>query len=132
MIEKDGIGAEFSPSYIPEQNDTPERFNRTLKEKIRALMFDTGLLKSMWELVAESAKHLQKKFSERAIKSVLVGCTVTGYILWHPCTGKFLKSRHVRFNEKAICRDSFKQCRLDDTLEKLEKKGKIVAIKILY
>uniref|UniRef100_A0ABD2X055 Reverse transcriptase domain-containing protein n=1 Tax=Trichogramma kaykai TaxID=54128 RepID=A0ABD2X055_9HYME len=42
----------------------------------------------------------ESKFSERAIKAVLVGYTNTGSLMWHPPTNKFLVSRHVRFNEK--------------------------------
>ena len=42
------------------------------------------------------------KFSERAIKSVLVGFSNSGYVLWNPPSRKFLCSRHVRFNEKLV------------------------------
>ena len=48
------------------------------------------------------------KFSDRAIKCILVGFTGTGYILWHPKSGRFLISRHVRFNEKLVYKDVYK------------------------
>lgn len=47
----------------------------------------------------------EKKFSERAIKAILVGYTPTGYLLWQPQSQRFLNSRHVRFNEKVVYRD---------------------------
>lgn len=47
------------------------------------------------------------KFDERAIKAVLVGYTSTGYILWHPSSGKYLESRNVRFNEKIVYKNVY-------------------------
>lgn len=50
---------------------------------------------------------VETKFSNAAIKTVLVGHTPTGYILWHPSTRKFLESRHVRFVEKLVYKDVY-------------------------
>ncbi|XP_023246590.1 uncharacterized protein LOC111643273 [Copidosoma floridanum] len=47
----------------------------------------------------------ESKFSERAVKTVLVGYTKSGYILWQYETGKFVISRHAKFNEKIVYRD---------------------------
>lgn len=47
------------------------------------------------------------KFSNVSIKTVLVGHTTTGYILWHPSTRKFIESRHVRFIEKLVYKDVY-------------------------
>ena len=47
-------------------------------------------------------------FPERAIKAVLVGYKSNGYLLWHPSTGKFVESRNVRFNEKLVYKDVYK------------------------
>jgi hypothetical protein len=49
-----------------------------------------------------------QKFANRAITAILVGYTTTGYLLWHPRTGKFIESKHVDFNEKKVYRDVFK------------------------
>ena len=38
----------------------------------------------------------------------MVGYSQTGYVLWHPSTGKFLHSRHVRCNEKLVYKDIYK------------------------
>ena len=48
------------------------------------------------------------KFSDQAIKCILVGFTGTRYILLHPKSGRFLISRHVRFNEKLVYKDVYK------------------------
>ena len=50
----------------------------------------------------------ERKFSERAMKAIMVGYSQTGYVLWHPATGKFLHSRHVRCNEKLVYKDIYK------------------------
>ena len=42
------------------------------------------------------------KFSDRVIRPILVGYLTAGYVLWHPPSGKFLSSRHVKFNEKVV------------------------------
>lgn len=54
------------------------------------------------------------KFGERAIKAVMIGYKPTGYLLWHPSSGKFLESRNVRFNEKLVYKDFYKKNKLDD------------------
>ena len=53
------------------------------------------------------------KFSSVAIKTVLVAHTSTGYILWHPNTRKFLESRHVRFLEKLVYNNVYKNQNID-------------------
>lgn len=45
------------------------------------------------------------KFDERATRAIHIGNTTTGYLLWHPTSGKLLKSRHVKFNEKLVYGD---------------------------
>ena len=49
----------------------------------------------------------ETKFSNVSIKTVLVGHTPTGYLLWHPSSRKFLESRHVRFLEKLVYKDVY-------------------------
>ena len=46
--------------------------------------------------------HFREKFSEKALKALLIGDTPTGYLLWHPQKNRFMNSRHVRCNEKMI------------------------------
>ena len=61
----------------------------------------------------------ETKFSNVSIKTVLVGHTDTGYVLWHPSSRKFLESRHVRFLEKLLYKDVYKKCQTEN------KEGKI-------
>lgn len=62
------------------------------------------------------------KFGPKALKAVLVGYTSTGYILWHPSSGKFLESCHVKFNEKLVYGNVYKMqksiaTQLDENLD---------------
>ena len=71
----------------------------------------------------------ERKFSERAIRAIMVGYSATGYVLWHPPTGKFLHSRHVRCNEKLVYKniqnDKYEMCNnLEETENSEEKKTK--------
>lgn len=55
----------------------------------------------------------ETKFSEKAIRTVLVGYSRTGYVLWEPTSSKFLNSRHVRFNEKVVYKNVYRTKNLD-------------------
>ena len=55
----------------------------------------------------------ENKFSERAIRTILVGYTPTGYLLWQQ-TNRFINLRHVRCNEKMVYKN------LKESPEKLE------------
>ena len=59
----------------------------------------------------------ETKFSPVAIKAVLVGFSSTGYICWHPQTGRFLNSKHVHFNEKMVYKDEFSDIKITDEIE---------------
>ncbi|XP_044596989.1 uncharacterized protein LOC123273621 isoform X2 [Cotesia glomerata] len=65
----------------------------------------------------------EHKFSERAIKAVMVGYKPTGYLLWHPSTGKFLESRHIRFNEKLVYKDVYKNKQTEETEDEISWKS---------
>lgn len=51
-----------------EDNEAAERFNKTLQEKVRAFMFDSGLPKSMWSLAAEAAVN---SYNQRLHTSII-------------------------------------------------------------
>ncbi|XP_044755108.1 uncharacterized protein LOC123314061 [Coccinella septempunctata] len=66
---------------------------------------------------------VETKFSNVSIKTILVGHTPTGYILWHPSTRKFIESRHVRFIERLVYKDAYlknqsKELSVESTSEK--------------
>ena len=50
----------------------------------------------------------ETKFSERALKTILVRFTKTGYILWHPPSNKFMIYRPVQFNKKIVYKNVYK------------------------
>ena len=48
-----GILLDIIPPYTSPLNGVAERFNRSLQEKMRALIFDSGFPTGMWEYAAE-------------------------------------------------------------------------------
>ena len=163
VMKRENIEYNAAPPHTPELNGTAERFNKTIQNKIRSFMFDSGLPESMWILALEVAVHIynrtphksldyetpihmltpktkchldkirrigciayakiplnERKFSERAIKAIMVGYSAVGYVLWHPPSGKFLHSRHVRRNEKLVYKNT--QYDKSEMCNKLEEK----------
>jgi len=53
-----GVRHQSAAPYTPEQNSTAERANRTIKERIRALMAEAGAPPSMWAEAAQTAAYL--------------------------------------------------------------------------
>jgi hypothetical protein len=50
-------------SYMPEQNDEAERLNRTLMYKIRLMLNDRKILKSMWEKIIKTITYFFNRSS---------------------------------------------------------------------
>ena len=152
VLKAEKIELDCGPPSTPPLNGVAERFNKTIQRTTRALMCDSGLPTSMWEVAADAAVHYYNitpyksikyevpllkfsprarcnfeyikrfgciayaklsttdtKFSNVSIKSVLVGHTSTGYILWHPSSRKFLESKHVNFTERFAYKDVYKK-----------------------
>lgn len=42
------------------------------------------------------------KFSEKVVNEDMAGYSNNSYVFWHPPSGKFLRTRNSRFNEKLI------------------------------
>lgn len=70
-----GIQTDVTTVYTPQNNGKAERLNRTLCEKMRALLFDSGLPKSMWGEAVQVACYLTNRSPTRA-------CNVTPYEMW--------------------------------------------------
>ncbi|XP_071573295.1 uncharacterized protein [Temnothorax nylanderi] len=68
VLKREKIKAIFAPPYTPEHNGVAERFNRTLQEKVRTYMFDSGLPKSMWELAVDAAVHAYNRSPHKTIE----------------------------------------------------------------
>lgn len=47
ILEEGRAEIESSPPYTPEHNGTAEKFNKSIQNKARAYMLDSGLPKSM-------------------------------------------------------------------------------------
>jgi len=67
VLERENIESEFFPPYTPEHNGIAGRFNKSLQRKIRALMFDSDLPKSMWELAVDTAVHMYNRSSHKTL-----------------------------------------------------------------
>lgn len=76
IFEKYGTHAQFTNAYSPEQNGVAERRNRTIMERVRALLFDGKLPRELW---AECARHVCDLIN-MSPSSVLNG--QTPYELW--------------------------------------------------
>lgn len=56
-----GVLHEKTAPYTPEQNGAAERFNRTLMERARAMLFDAQLEKEMWAEAAVTANYIKNR-----------------------------------------------------------------------
>ena len=68
ILREEKIKTELSPPYTPEHNRVAERFNKTIQEKIRAYIFDSGLPKSMWVLAVDTAVHAYNRTPHKTIE----------------------------------------------------------------
>jgi hypothetical protein len=66
-----GIQQEVTPKKTPEQNGVAERLNRTLCEKMRAMLLDSGLSPKFWAEAAQTACFL-RNLSPTRILGILV------------------------------------------------------------
>ena len=58
IMRKKGIEHNLRPAYTPELNGTVERVNKTLQNKMRAILINSGLPRSMWGLAIEAASYV--------------------------------------------------------------------------
>ena len=56
-----GVINETTAPYTPEQNGAAERFNRTLMERVRAMLLDARLEKEMWAEAALTANYIKNR-----------------------------------------------------------------------
>lgn len=62
-----GIQIEATVAYSPQQNGVAERFNRTLIEKVRAMLIDSRLPKKMWCEAALTGVYLMNRSPTAAL-----------------------------------------------------------------
>ncbi|MBP1527053.1 MAG: DDE-type integrase/transposase/recombinase [Spiroplasma ixodetis] len=65
--QKEGVLIEPCPAYTSQLNGAAERFNRTLQDKIRALLFDSGYPTSMWEYAAAVGVYVYNRLPSKSI-----------------------------------------------------------------
>lgn len=63
-----GIELEYTVPYTPQQNCVAERMNRTIMEKARALIFDSGINKEFWGESVYTAVYLINRCPTRALE----------------------------------------------------------------
>lgn len=73
--ENKGIELDTTVTYTPQLNGKAERLNRTLMDKVRALLFDSGLKKQMWGEALYTSVYLLNRSPTDRLK-------VTPYEMW--------------------------------------------------
>ncbi|KAE8689483.1 CYP710A2 protein [Hibiscus syriacus] len=68
FCRKEGIKRQFTVANTPQQNRVAERMNRTLLERTRAMLRDTGLEKSFWAEAVNTAYYLVNQAPSTAIE----------------------------------------------------------------
>lgn len=66
MLER-GIEHQQTAPYTPEQNGLAERFNRTLVEKARCMLFDSGLDVKFWGEAVNTAAYIINRSPSKAL-----------------------------------------------------------------
>ena len=61
FLQDSGILQQTSAPYTPEQNGNAERFNRTLIEKVRAVLLESKLEKSFWPHAVEFCSYVRNR-----------------------------------------------------------------------
>ena len=76
FFKKNGIVHETTAPYTPQQNGKAERLNRTLVEKVRAMLYDAKLPKKFWAEAIVTANYTR-------VRSPTSGSTITPYEAFH-------------------------------------------------
>lgn len=69
FCKKKGIQIEWTVPYTPEQNGVSERMNRTLVEKARSMLEDSGIDKKFWGPAIQTAAFLSNRSPASALNS---------------------------------------------------------------
>lgn len=67
FCKSEGIERHITCAYTPEQNGVAERMNRTIMEKVRCLLDESGLGEEFWEEVVSTAVYLINRSPASAI-----------------------------------------------------------------
>ena len=61
FLVENGIQQQTSAPYTPQQNGNAERYNRTILEKVRAVLLDCGLDKCFWNFAVEYCAFVRNR-----------------------------------------------------------------------
>jgi hypothetical protein len=67
ICENESITYDTVNPYHPEHNSVAERFNRKLAEKVRCLLFDSGLPNNLWDLAVAAATYLLNRSTNKSL-----------------------------------------------------------------
>jgi Reverse transcriptase (RNA-dependent DNA polymerase)/Integrase core domain/GAG-pre-integrase domain len=76
-LRESGIIHETTAPYSPEQNGVSERANRTILERVKAILADTGLPKELWMELASTIVYLKNRSPSRSLPGS------TPYEMWY-------------------------------------------------
>ena len=68
FCKQEGIERQFTVTYTPQQNGVAERMNRTLAERIRAMLRTAGISNSFWAEAAKAACYVINRSPSIAIE----------------------------------------------------------------
>jgi hypothetical protein len=75
-LKGSGIIHETTAPYSPDQNGVAERANRTIMERVKAIIAEAKLDKRLWMEIADTVVYLKNRSPTTAV-------TTTPYELWH-------------------------------------------------
>lgn len=67
FYEHEGIEAQYTAAYSPQQNGVAERKNRTLQEMTTCMLLDAKLGKKYWGEAVMTATYLQNRLPSRSV-----------------------------------------------------------------
>ncbi|KAH9670574.1 hypothetical protein KPL70_017033 [Citrus sinensis] len=129
FCKQEGIQRQFTVAYTPQQNRVAEQMNRTLTERIRAMLRTAGLPNSFWAEAAKTACYIVNRSPSTAIglKTTMKMWTgkpadysylyVFGCPVYDPITHKIVISSYVIFIEDQLQRRDEDDSRVKEKLE---------------
>lgn len=82
VLEREKIDSKLAPPCTPQHNGVAERFNRTLVEKIRAMILDSGFPMKRWDIVLRAAIFLYNRTPHRSNNFEI---PIRKFAPHHPC-----------------------------------------------